>query len=247
MALPKGHIFVHALTKSALSAMKMLIIEDEPKTACALRAYFEEDHHAQVDCASDGLSGKAAALKGHYDIILTDIVLPGLDGIDLCRHLRGAGIATPILILSALYQPEDKVAGLNAGADDYLSKPFHFKELVARVQALVRRVPRSVALQSKLFFEDLQIDLETLEVWRADQKIALTPRELSLLAYFVRNPDRVIPKLEILEHVWGLNERVNTNVVEVYMNYVRNKVDKGFTKKLLHTHFGVGYILKSGT
>jgi two-component system copper resistance phosphate regulon response regulator CusR len=226
--------------------MKMLIIEDEPKTAQALCAYFEEDHQAQVDCAFDGFSGKAAALKGHYDIILTDIVLPGMDGIDLCRHLRGAGIRTPILILSALYQPEDKVAGLNAGADDYLSKPFHFKELVARIQALVRRAPQMGAPQSRLFFEDLHIDLGTLEVLRADQKITLTPREFSLLEYFVRNPNRVIPKLEILENVWGLNEGVNTNVVEVYVNYVRNKVDKGFAKKLLHTHFGVGYILKSG-
>lgn len=225
----------------------MLIIEDEPKTAQALRTYFEEDHQAQVDCIPDGFSGKAAALKGRYDIILTDVVLPGMDGIELCRHLRGAGITTPILILSALYQPEDKVAGLNAGADDYLSKPFHFKELVARVQALVRRASQGGVSSSRLFFEDLHIDLGTLEVWRADQKIALTPREFSLLEYFVRNPNRVIPKLEILENVWGLNEGVNTNVVEVYVNYVRNKVDKGFPKKLIHTHFGVGYILKSGT
>ena len=225
--------------------MKMLIIEDEPKTAQTLQAYLEEECLAKVDCFFDGNSGKQAALQGQYDVILTDIVLPELNGIDLCYQLREAGVTTPILILSALNQTEEKVAGLNAGADDYLSKPFHFKELVARVQALVRRAGQPHALSPRLQYEDLSIDLATLEVWRAQQKIVLTPREFALLEYFMRNPNRVIPKLEILENVWGLNEGINTNVVEVYLNYIRNKVDKGFSKKLLHTHFGVGYILKS--
>ena len=209
--------------------MKMLIIEDEPKTAQTLQAYLEEECLAKVDCFFDGDSGKRAALQGQYDVILTDIVLPELSGIDLCYQLREAGVTTPILILSALNQPEEKVAGLNAGADDYLSKPFYFKELVARIQALVRRAGQPPAPSSR----------------RAQQKIVLTPREFALLEYFLRNPNRVIPKLEILENVWGLNEGINTNVVEVYLNYIRNKVDKGFAKKLLHTHFGVGYILKS--
>ena len=225
--------------------MKMLIIEDEPKTAQTLQAYLEEECLAKVDCFFDGDSGKRAALQGQYDVILTDIVLPELSGIDLCYQLREAGVTTPILILSALNQPEEKVAGLNAGADDYLSKPFYFKELVARIQALVRRAGQPPAPSSRLQFEDISIDLATLEVWRAQQKIVLTPREFALLEYFLRNPNRVIPKLEILENVWGLNEGINTNVVEVYLNYIRNKVDKGFAKKLLHTHFGVGYILKS--
>lgn len=225
--------------------MKVLIIEDEPKTAQALCAYLEEECLAKVDCFFDGDSGKSAALQCCYDVILTDIVLPKLNGIDLCSQLREAGVRTPILILSALHQPEEKVAGLNAGADDYLSKPFHFKELVARIQALVRRSGQPQPLASRLQFEDLTVDLATLEVWRAQQKIVLTPREFALLEYFLRNPNRVIPKMEILENVWGLNEGINTNVVEVYLNYIRNKVDKGFSKKLLHTHFGVGYILKS--
>jgi len=225
--------------------MKMLIIEDEPKTAQSIRAYLEEEYLARVDCAFDGLTGKQLALQAQYDVILTDIVLPELNGIELCVQLREAGVKTPILILSALYQPEEKVAGLNAGADDYLSKPFHFKELVARIQALVRRANQTVSASTRLQFEDLYLDLATLEAWRANQKILLTPREFKLLEYFLRHPNRVIPKLELLENVWGLNEGVNTNVVEVYLNYIRNKMDKGFSKKLLHTHFGVGYVLKS--
>ena len=225
--------------------MKMLIIEDEPKTAQSIRAYLEEEYLARVDCAFDGLTGKQLALQAQYDVILTDIVLPELNGIELCVQLREAGVKTPILILSALYQPEEKVAGLNAGADDYLSKPFHFKELIARIQALVRRANQTVSASTRLQFEDLYLDLATLEAWRANQKILLTPREFKLLEYFLRHPYRVIPKLELLENVWGLNEGVNTNVVEVYLNYIRNKVDKGFAKKLLHTHFGVGYVLKS--
>lgn len=223
----------------------MLIIEDEPKTAQSIRAYLEEEYLARVDCAFDGLTGKQLALQAQYDVILTDIVLPELNGIELCVQLREAGVKTPILILSALYQPEEKVAGLNAGADDYLSKPFHFKELVARIQALVRRANQTVGASTKLQFDDLYLDLATLEAWRANQKILLTPREFKLLEYFLRHPNRVIPKLELLENVWGLNEGVNTNVVEVYLNYIRNKMDKGFSKKLLHTHFGVGYVLKS--
>ncbi len=225
--------------------MKILIIEDEPKTAQSLRAYLEEECQAEVDCAFDGYSGKRFAQQNQYDIILTDVVLPHINGIELCRQLREIGIKVPILILSALYQPEDKVVGLNAGADDYLSKPFDFHELAARLQALMRRVNQTLIPQTKLFFADLEMNLSTLEVWRDGNKITLTPREFALLEYLVRNPGRVIPKSEILERVWGLNEDINTNVIEVYVNYVRNKVDKGFLVKLIHTHFGVGYILKN--
>jgi two-component system, OmpR family, copper resistance phosphate regulon response regulator CusR len=225
--------------------MKVLIIEDEPKTAQALRAFLKEECQASVDCAFDGYAGKRFAQQNFYDIILTDVVLPHINGIDLCRQLREMGVKSPILILSALYQAEDKVAGLNAGADDYLSKPFDFKELVARIQALIRRANQTLAPQSELGFADLVMNLSTLEVWRGGTKIMLTPREFALLEYLVRNPGRVIPKSELLEGVWGLNEDINTNVVEVYVNYIRNKMEKGFAKKLIHTHFGVGYILKT--
>jgi two-component system, OmpR family, copper resistance phosphate regulon response regulator CusR len=224
--------------------MKILIIEDEPKTAHSLRAYLEEECQAEVDCAFDGYSGKRFAQQNSYDIILTDVVLPHINGIELCKQLREMGITIPILMLSALYQPEDKVIGLNARADDYLSKPFDFPELVARLQALIRRTNNTLIPPTKLFFADLEMNLSTLEVWRNTVKIVLTPREFALLEFLVRNPNRVIPKSEILERVWGLNEDINTNVIEVYVNYVRNKVDKNFNPKLIHTHFGVGYILK---
>jgi two-component system, OmpR family, copper resistance phosphate regulon response regulator CusR len=224
--------------------MKILIIEDEPKAAQSLKAYLEEECQAEVDSAFDGYSGKRLAQQNTYDIILTDVVLPQINGIELCKQLRDLGIKIPILMLSALYQPEDKVIGLNAGADDYMSKPYDFKELVARMQALIRRVNQTLIPQPKLHFADIEMNLSTLEVWRTGIKITLTPREFTLLEYLVRNPNRVIPKLEILERVWGLNDNINTNVIEVYVNYVRNKIEKGFTEKLIHTHFGVGYILK---
>lgn len=225
--------------------MKILIVEDEPKTAQSLRTYLEEECQAEVDCAFDGYSGKRFAQQNQYDVILTDVVLPHINGIELCKQLRGMGITVPILMLSALYESEDKVTGLNAGADDYLSKPFDFKELVARIQALLRRSNPVLVPQTKLYFADLEMNLSTLEVWRDSIKIILTPREFALLEYLVRNPNRVIPKFEILERVWGLNENINTNVIEVYVNYVRNKIDKNFPNKLIHTHFGVGYILKN--
>jgi two-component system, OmpR family, copper resistance phosphate regulon response regulator CusR len=225
--------------------MRILIIEDEPKTAQSLRAYLEEECQAEVDCAFDGYSGKRFAQQNQYDVILTDVVLPHINGIELCKQLRGIGITVPILMLSALYESEDKVVGLNAGADDYLSKPFDFKELVARIQALLRRSNPVLIPQTKLYFADLEMNLFTLEVWRNNNKIVLTPREFALLEYLVRNPNRVIPKSEILERVWGLNENINTNVIEVYVNYVRNKIEKNFLNKLIHTHFGVGYILKN--
>ncbi|MBL7818878.1 MAG: response regulator transcription factor [Saprospiraceae bacterium] len=225
--------------------MKILIVEDEPKTAHSLKTYLEEACDAEIDCAFDGYSGKRFAQQNHYDIILTDVVLPHINGIELCRQLRELHIKVPILMLSALYQPEDKVVGLNAGADDYLSKPFDFQELVARLQALMRRANNTIIAQNKLTFADLTIDLSSLEVWRNNTKIILTPKEFALLEFLVRNPNRVIPKAEILESVWGLNEDINTNVVEVYVNYIRNKVDKNFDQKLIHTHFGIGYILKN--
>jgi len=225
--------------------MKVLIIEDEPKTAQALRTYLEEECQAVVDCAYDGYSGKRFAQQNQYDVILTDVVLPHINGIELCKQLRSMGITVPLLIVSALYEAEDKVVGLNAGADDYLSKPFDFKELLARIQALLRRSNPALIAQTKISFADLEMNLFTLEVYRSGIKIVLTPREFALLEYFVRNPNRVIPKLELLERVWSLNENINTNVIEVYVNYIRNKIDKSFPNKLIHTHFGVGYILKN--
>ncbi len=195
-----------------------------------------------VICAFDGTTGRTIAQHNVFDLIICDVILPNLNGIDLCRELREFGIRTPFLFLSALSQTEDKVVGLDAGADDYLAKPFDFKELRARIEALTRRAGQPPPV--KLVFADLEMNLSTLEVTRAGQKIVLTPREFSLLEFLVKNPGRVVSKSEILEAVWNIDEKINTNVIEVYVGYVRNKMDKGFSPKLIHTHFGVGYVLK---
>ena len=149
----------------------------------------------------------------------------------------------PILILSALYQAEDKVQGLNAGADDYLAKPFDFGELYARINALVRRSQKP-QVSNIITYSEISINLSNLEVWRNGQKISLTPKEFALMEFFMRNKERVISKQELLEKVWNLTHEISTNVIEVYVNYLRNKIDKGFDKRLIHTHFGMGYILK---
>ncbi len=170
--------------------------------------------------------------------------MPKINGIELCRHFRSIGLKVPILLLSALSQPEDRVSGLNAGADDFLTKPFDFNELFARIQALIRRSNNQMTQSNKLYFADLELNMDTLEVRRKGVKIALTPREFELIVFLVQNQGRVLRKAEILEEVWNLDVEINTNIVEVYVNYLRNKIDKGFEPKLIHTHFGVGYILK---
>jgi len=223
--------------------MKVLLIEDEQKTAESIKSWLE-DARIEVDCAFDGFTGQRLAGQNEYDVIISDIVLPGVNGIDICRNLRDKGSQTAILLLSALSRPEDKVMGLNAGADDYMTKPFYFPELLARIHALTRRKGRSMEYPAKLSFADLELNLHSLEVWRAGVKIVLTPREFSLLEYLVRNQGRVIPKAEISEKVWNLDVEINTNVIEVYVGYLRNKIDKEFGKRLIHTHFGVGYVLK---
>lgn len=223
--------------------MKVLLIEDELKVAESVKAFLE-DAQIIVHCAFDGATGLQMAQKNEYDVIVSDIIMPQLNGIELCKKIRNDHITTPILLLSALYQPEDKVLGLESGADDYLSKPFDLRELLARIQALVRRAQNSPSVSNKLVFQDLEMHLQTLEVWRSNEKIILTPREFALLTYLVRNQGRVISKTELLEQVWNIDEQINTNVIEVYIGYIRNKVDKKFEKKLIHTHHGVGYIVK---
>ncbi|MFZ1380499.1 MAG: response regulator transcription factor [Saprospiraceae bacterium] len=223
--------------------MKVLLIEDELKTGQSIKSYLQEECKYEVIWHNDGLAGLKTAKENNFDIILSDIIMPGMDGITLCSNLREFGIKTPILILSALYQPEDKVQGLNAGADDYLAKPFDFGELLARINALVRRSVKSKET-SVLSFSDITINLSSMETIREGQKINLTPKEFALLEYFLRNSERVISKQELLEKVWNLTHEISTNVIEVYVNYLRNKIDKGFSKRLIHTHFGIGYVLR---
>jgi len=223
--------------------VRTLLIEDETKTLQSLRQGLEE-HGWTVNTAADGLIGLRLALQSNYDVIVSDITMPGLSGLELCAQLRKAGIATPILLLTALSNTDDKVTGLDAGADDYLAKPFEFKELLARIKALARRPSASLRTENVLRFEDLEQDLNAKTVRRAGQEILLTPREFALLEFFLRNPEKVLSKTEIAEKVWDVDFDTGTNVIEVYVNYLRNKMDKGFEQKLIHTHFGQGYVLK---
>ncbi len=223
--------------------MKVLLIEDHPKTVQTLKQGLEENQ-MEVDFAYDGYSGKLLAERNKYDVIVTDIIIPYMNGLELCKHLRNIGIKTPVLMLSALDTTEDKVVGLDAGADDYLVKPFEFRELLARIRALSRR-SADIATSAFIFtFEDLELNLHTKKVTRSNKVIELTPKEFSLLEYLIRNKEKVVTKAEIFENVWDINFETGTNVVEVYVNYLRNKLDKGFDKKLIHTKFGIGYILK---
>ncbi|MBL7794913.1 MAG: response regulator transcription factor [Saprospiraceae bacterium] len=225
--------------------MRVLLIEDEPKLARSIKKGLEE-HQIEVDFAEDGLAGKRLSQSSGYAVIVSDIILPGMNGIDLTRQIRSEGNRTPVLLLTALGQTDDKVAGFDAGADDYLTKPFEFRELLVRVQALARRPVNSYQAQPDLRFADVVMDLQTREFRRAGQKIPLTPKEFALMEYFLKNPMRVISKQEISEKVWNLDFDTGTNVIEVYVNFLRKKVDKDFEAKLIHTQFKTGYILREG-
>ncbi|MCF0069247.1 response regulator transcription factor [Dyadobacter sp. CY261] len=223
--------------------MKLLLIEDEPKTLQSIRQGLEENGY-EVDIAYDGLIGKQLARSNVYQLIISDIIIPGINGIELCREIRSWGDETPILMLTALGTTDDKVTGLDAGADDYLVKPFEFKELLARVRALTKRGSTVSHTAQVLRFADLEISLDAKTVHRSGNKINLTAREFNLLVYLIRNQGRVISKVEIAEQVWDIGFDTGTNVIEVYVNYLRKKIDKDYPVKLIHTQFGMGYVLK---
>ena len=206
-----------------------------------------EENGWTVNTATDGEAGLRLALQHDYDVVVSDIIMPGMSGLELCRHMREKGQSTPVLLLSALGETDDKVNGLDAGADDYLTKPFELRELLARIKALSRRSVNAVYQSDNiLIFNDLEQDLNAKTVRRAGREIMLTPREFSLLEFFMRNPGRVLSKSEIAEKVWDVDFDTGTNVIEVYLNYLRNKVDKGFEEKYIHTQFGLGYALRKG-
>jgi two-component system copper resistance phosphate regulon response regulator CusR len=223
--------------------MKLLIVEDEPKTLQAIQQGLEESRF-DVDIAYDGLIAKRLALKNNYAAIITDVILPGLNGYELCRQLRAEGLTTPILLLTALGETEDRITGFDAGADQYLTKPFQFAELLARVRSLTKRGVQVAMTAQTLRYGGIEMNLDAKSVTRDGHIIELTAREFALLEYLMRNQGRVLSKPEIAEHVWDLNFDTGTNVVEVYINYLRKKVDKDFPKKLIHTLFGMGYVLK---
>ncbi|HMS28803.1 MAG TPA: response regulator transcription factor [Saprospiraceae bacterium] len=224
--------------------MHVLLIEDELKTAESIRKYLEE-MDVRVSVANDSETALQLTEKSSFDVIVSDVVLPSFSGIELVKRIRQLGIKSPVLMLSALSQTEDKLQGFEAGSDDYLAKPFDLKELYARIQALHRRSMIVIAGNNHvLSIDNLVLDLTKMEATRAGEKLTLTPREFKLLEFFLNNQGRVIPKLEILEKVWNLNDEINTNVIEVYVNYLRKKIEKPGLKKLIYTHFGIGYVMK---
>jgi heavy metal response regulator len=222
--------------------MRVLIIEDDEQIASFIAKGLKQAGFA-VDHVSDGLDGKQMAELNPYDVMVIDIMLPGLDGFSLIKSLRSRGNTTPILVLSARGALDDKLKGFQSGSDDYLTKPFSFSELQARVQALLRRATRG---QSQNFLEigDLKMDLLSRRVSRGDREIGLQPREFTLLEYLMRNSGNVVSKTMILEHVWDYHFDPQTNVVDVLVHRLRAKIDKDFQIKLLHTVRGVGYVLK---
>jgi heavy metal response regulator len=220
--------------------MRLLLVEDEKNVASFIKRGLEEESYT-VDVAKDGPEGFSMAISNVYNLAIVDIMLPGFNGIELCKHLREKGIKLPILLLTAIDSVESKVEGLESGADDYLTKPFAFSELLARVKALLRR---SSDTAGELFINDLRVDLMARRVFRGNREITLTPKEFSLLEYFLRNKGKVLSRTEIIENVWGYNFDPTTNIVDVHIKFLREKVDTGFHKKLIHTVRGAGYVLK---
>lgn len=222
--------------------MRVLVIEDEAKVGSFIRRALEEESYA-VDLCPDGEKGLDFALTGTYDLIILDLMLPGLPGLDILKKIRKEKIQTPVLILTARTQVEQKVRGLDAGADDYLTKPFAIEELLARVRALRRRGTGEAA--GVLQVEDLILDPATREVTRGGQRVELTAKEYALLEYMMRNAGRVLTRPMIAEHVWNLDFDTFTNVIDVYVNYLRNKIDRGRDRKLIQTVRGSGYVLRA--
>jgi len=220
--------------------MRILVVEDEHKIASSIKKGLEQESFA-VDVAHDGLEGYDLAAGEEYDAIVLDLLLPEMDGITVCKKLREENIHTPILILTARGELNDKVDGLNAGADDYLVKPFAFEELLARLKALTRRPKNS--LGSTLSYQDLSLDTQSYEVRRNNKIIRLSRKEFSLLEYLLRHVEKVLTKEQIIAHVWDYNADILPNTVEVYIGYLRNKIDKPFKNKprLIHTIRGFGY------
>jgi DNA-binding response OmpR family regulator len=222
--------------------MQMLLVEDDTRIARLVeRALGEAGYH--VDVAADGLIGLTRAESGDYDLIILDILLPGIDGLALCRQLRAAQIRTPILMLTARDAVSDRVRGLDAGADDYLVKPFALDELLARIRALERRASDDGA-ENVLRVGDLTLDLTHREARRGERTVELTATEMQLLTYLMRAGGRVLTKDQIMDHVWGYDSETTSNVVEIYIHYLREKIDRGFPRPLIRTVRGVGYAIR---
>ena len=223
--------------------MKILVIEDEKKVANFIKRGLEEDGYA-VTTVYDGAEGLKQALAGDFSLVVLDWSLPKKDGLAVVKELRGAAKHLPVLMLTARGATEDIVLGLDAGADDYLTKPFAFAELIARVRALVRR--SELDRGAEIVFADLRLDPVSHKVWRGGDEIDLTAKEYGLMEYLMRNPNKVLSRAMIAEHVWDYAFDSFTNIIDVYVNYLRKKIDKDYSVSLIHTVRGQGYILREG-
>jgi DNA-binding response OmpR family regulator len=223
--------------------MKILLVEDELNVVSFIKRGLEEENHV-VSVAMDGLSASEMLKQNVFDLVLLDIMLPGKSGLEICKELRQEGKTMPVIMLTALGSAENTVTGLDSGADDYIVKPFNFNELMARIRSGSRRAnPRASDVQV-LTLADLSVDIESKTVTRQGIPIQLTATEFRLLEYLLRNRRRVLSRVDILENVWDITFNLGTNVVDVYVNYLRKKVDKEFEPKLIHTVIGMGYVLK---
>lgn len=223
--------------------MKLLIVEDEPNLLSIIRKGLSERNH-EVSAALDGTTALQLLEVNTFDVVVLDVMLPDINGIEICRRLRAAGNFVPILMLTALDSSENIVSGLNSGADDYMAKPFKFTELEARLNALARRAGQAHKPAEVIEVDDLRIDLNAKSVTRAGDDIQLTAKEFLLLYYLAKNTGIILSREKILDNVWNINFDMNTNVVDVYINYLRKKIDKPYENKLIHTIKGLGYVIK---
>jgi DNA-binding response OmpR family regulator len=224
--------------------MNVLIIEDDQRVAELIQRGLDEQGFTTT-VARDGIAGKKQALLSDFDVIITDIMLPYLNGLELCKQIRQAKPNMPIIMLTALGTTDDKIDGLDSGADDYLVKPFDFRELLARIRAVTKRSNNLLAKPAELLrLADLELNPTTLQVIRAGKEINLTPKEFKLLAYMMQHAGRVLSRAEIAEKVWDTTFDTGTNFIDVYINYLRKKIDKDYTVKLIHTKPGIGFIFK---
>jgi two-component system, OmpR family, copper resistance phosphate regulon response regulator CusR len=224
--------------------MNILMVEDDPKISSFVKIGLE-DNDCKVDLAYDSAQGEKLVFSKKYDIILLDVVLPGISGFELCRKIRNNNIKTPVLILTTLDSVDDKVEGFESGADDYLVKPFSFKELNARIKALDRR-NKDIIVQPVLKVADLTLDNISKKVRRANKEINLTAAEFRILELLIKNKGKVLERIDIAEKIWGFSFNSGTNVIDVHINSLRNKIDKDYSPKLIHTIVGMGYVLKEG-
>ena len=221
--------------------MRILIVEDEPKVASFIKSGLEENNY-EADTTYDGLLAENLARENDYNLYILDIIIPGIGGLELCKRLKKLNPNIPVLMLTALGTTDDKISGFDAGADDYLVKPFEFRELLARVKVLVKKSGLPNVQVNKLVHEDLELDLDSKLARRGNATIELTAKEFTLLEYFMRNKGRVLSRNDIAEKVWDVSFDFGSNIVDVYVNFLRKKIDKDFNNKLIHTKVGFGYV-----